>query len=396
MVDKTEEASPLEGQLEAEVEKRVAARMARAMELLRHEMRTPVGSVLTLCDLIAQEPDAETVKTYLDGVRQSAHTALSVLQASNMAEAVTIEAMINGADTSHAPSSLKAFLAPIRAYHCQKAQEKGLNFTLDVEETAPEVFSAPLSIWRQILDNLLNNAIKFTSDGSVRLMISADSQSLILTVEDTGPGMSAEEQATLFDAYARSKHVQSIEGAGIGLAVVKGLVEKIGGALRLRSEIGVGTAFQIVLPFEAAAEPAKREETHSPIKRSRSILVVEDNRINRMLIETLLDKFGHHIAMASSGEEALTLASEQSFDLVLMDIEMPGGMNGFETTRALRGLPGWVDTPVIALSAHDGPETEKLVAKNKMASLVSKPLSARCLYYAIETAVTEADKAKRA
>ena len=388
--------------LSKEVEAEVSARVAKVMDLLRHELRTPIGSVVTLCELV-QINEKEThldpkTRSYLEGMRQSAETALSILHAisgSNDSCSVAAMAQNNAAIT---PFSLASFLQTVQNYHGEKAMSKGLDFAFHMDANLPDYILAPMTSWRQIIDNVLNNAVKFTQSGAIGFKIELEEDFVVFTISDTGSGIAKHEQAAMFEAFSRSETARAYEGQGIGLALVKGLISQCQGALAMRSELGKGTDFQIKLPFETVLQPAvsaeKTEPTPQETQRKR-ILVVEDNAINRMLIEALLDKFGHAITMAQSGEEAIRLCALETFDLVLMDIEMPGGMNGFETARALRIYESASQTPILALSAHDGAETEKLAREHTMCGLVSKPLSARNLNAAIKSALLQARK-KRA
>lgn len=381
-----------EHDLEAQIEAAVNARLARVLEMLRHELRTPLGSIITLSELMqgpGHLPPAEQAH-YLDAVRQSAETALGILQTfTGKAGADPLAELSDGA-LVHKAFSMNAFLAGIEAHHREQARLAGLGFSLQRGADLPERLVAPMSAWRQMLDNLLANAVKFTPQGEVRLDIARREGQLVFRIADTGPGLGAAGGAALFAPGARGANAEGRKGHGLGLAVVERLSRRCGGHLTWQERPQGGTLFELALPFETAGRRQRgAPETAGTAEaggKGRRILVVEDNSINRMLIQTLLEKFGHRLSLAPDGAEALKLARRHSFDLVLMDIEIPGSMDGFETTRALRSLPGWEHVPVLALSAHDGAEMQERLASHAMNGFVAKPLSARALYAAIEAA----------
>lgn len=377
-----------EDALQARIEEEVQARMHRLLDLLRHELRTPIGSILTLADLLnehAAEPSSSNQAEYLDAIRQSAETALNIVQ--NLAQdpaTLGLEGLA-GAPLMHRSFALTGFLAGLEAHHGAMAETKGLSFRAHHGEGMPERITAPLTAWRQIIDNLLSNAIKYTTQGEIGLRVELEDNALGFHITDTGPGLQTAGGEKLFDAYARGTNSGTAQGQGLGLAVVKALTMRCEGALSFRSQPGEGTHFYLRLPFSPAATEQPRKQTQGKRQpRGKKILVVEDNPINRMLIDTLLDKFGHTATQAGDGTAALELTAHNSYDLVLMDIELPNGMNGFDVAEAMRAQPGWKGTPIIALSAHDGPQMEERILRHGLQGFVNKPLSARALYTAIE------------
>lgn len=382
------------------IDAEVHARLSKMLEVLRHELRTPIGSIITLTDILENQKDDSGANAnqadYMDAIRQSAETALNILQSiASTSEAMDL-ASLTDAPIVHKTFNLRAFLKSIEHHHKAKAVSKGLAFHIKHGEDLPERITAPMTAWRQILDNLLNNAIKFTRNGAVGFSAVMEDGVIAFHVQDTGPGLATAGGESLFEPYVRGSNAGTNRGHGLGLAIVKTLTQRCEGALSFKSGEGAGTHFYLRMPYETAADMAVRDSarkarTAGQVRppQGRNILVVEDNPINRMLIETLLDKFGHTVTQVENGQAALKIAKKKVFDLVLMDIEIPGGMDGFETSLAIRKLSNWQGVPILALSAHDGPHIEEKIGTYKLDGFIAKPLSARALYTAIETACQE-------
>jgi CheY-like chemotaxis protein len=266
----------------------------------------------------------------------------------------------------------------------QQATDKGLAISAEVEDGAPEWLDGDEQRLRQILFNLAGNAIKFTERGRVALRLRPDGERLLFEVEDTGMGIPRDQIHRLFESFTQidDSTTRRHQGTGLGLAIVKNLVELMGGEVWVESEPGEGSAFRFTLPLRPIQDgnpggPAPRsgtaEEASAPAKR---VLVVEDNEINRMVARRLLDKLGHECRVAGDGAQALDILAEQPFDLVLMDIQMPG-MDGLETVRRLRaGKAGEVNrrTPVAALTAHAGSGDRERAREAGIGGYLPKPL----------------------
>jgi CheY-like chemotaxis protein/anti-sigma regulatory factor (Ser/Thr protein kinase) len=214
---------------------------------------------------------------------------------------------------------------------------------------------------RQILFNLVGNAIKFTPEGSIAIDIDYFDRygppRLYIAVKDTGVGIAPEEIEPVFRSFTQADGSLSRrhEGAGLGLAIVRRLIERMGGVIDVASTPGEGTTISVTARVRPASQPAQAPPAVAvkrATKQSLSVLVVEDNRINRLLVERFLNQLGHETIASDDGMDALDkLRENDRIDLVLMDIQMPV-LDGLETTRRIRGELGLTDLPVVALTAH--------------------------------------------
>jgi CheY-like chemotaxis protein len=283
-----------------------------------------------------------------------------------------------------------------------KATEKGLALELDIARDVPDhLIGDPLRL-RQILLNLVGNALKFTEQGKVTIRIallqhaSEASCTLRTSVIDTGIGIIPEKQTAMFQRYTQAEASTSrmFGGTGLGLSISKSLVELMSGTIGLRSEVGRGTEFFFELPFGVSAvalaattaTPASLERTTGPALR---VLVAEDNEDNQLIIELLLVKKGFDVTIASNGREALTQLDRARFDLVLMDLEMPE-MGGFEAVAAIRERELGTDrrVPVIALSAHALVGYREKCLAAGMDDYLTKPIDPDVLYATLDEYAT--------
>ncbi len=266
-----------------------------------------------------------------------------------------------------------------------RPQAAGKNLSLEIVE-APEVGGAELDpgMFRQVLVNLLSNAVKFTpSGGEVRVRAEREGSDLLLHVEDTGIGIPADQQAKIFTEFYQvdGSYSRNYEGTGLGLALVRRMVELQGGEVSVRSTPGQGSRFTCRYPCclveterEGAPDgPEPATEAAAAPSDGRTILVVEDNPINRKLARNVLRSRGYRVFEATTGEEALKLLQERSTDLVLMDIQLPG-MDGLEVTRRLKANPSTADLPIVALTAHAREADEEIAREAGCVGYITKPI----------------------
>ncbi len=265
-----------------------------------------------------------------------------------------------------------------------KAHEKGLYLNAEIDDAiAPNLIGDPYRL-NQILLNLLSNALKFTEKGSVSLclrQLSAKNgiQSLKFEVKDTGIGMEEKFMANLFNKFTQEDEsiVRKFGGTGLGLNITKKLVELMGGSIHVQSKKNEGSTFSIFIDFPVSEEQDQPAETgpklNAEILQGREVLVVEDNLMNRILARVVLQNFGANVSEAESGFKAISLCSRFRYDIILMDIQMPG-MDGYQTTQLIRnGLCR--NVPVIALTANAlKGEKEKCLAAG-MNDYASKPFN---------------------
>jgi signal transduction histidine kinase/ActR/RegA family two-component response regulator len=374
-------------QLKAAVEERtrdlIAAR-ARAEQASRiksefvanisHEMRTPLNGVIGFIHLALQQPASPEVTEYLRIAQLSAKGLLNLIN-----DILDFSKMESGRlEIVPRVFALRPFITDITSLLGQDAARKKLKLESFVDSSVPEWVLADHERLRQVLVNLLGNAIKFTAHGSVSLEVAHSGNQLECTVRDTGIGIPREKQEIIFEAFQQADNStsRSYGGTGLGLTISKKLVESMGGHLMLASEPGQGSTFWFTINAPTASAPAPvaepREEMPAlPLR----ILVVEDNRVNQHLALELLRKRGHTTAVAGNGQEALATIERDSFDLVLMDIQMPE-MDGLEAVRHIREAEArtGLHLPVVAMTARAMAGDREAILAAGMDDYLEKPV----------------------
>ena len=379
-----------------------------------HEIRTPMNGVLGMTELLLGTSLSQTQREFASTIQRSANALLGLIN--DILDFSKIEA--GKIELERVAFSLRDVVDDVLALLRESASSKGLELRVDVPG------DSRLAVWgdvlrvRQALTNLLGNAIKFTATGrvGVRLVVLGDTADGFrgrFEVEDTGIGISPADQDRLFQPFVQSDSstTRLYGGTGLGLAITRELVERMGGTCGVNSELGRGSTFWFELSFERAAEtdieepraadmpvPARTSEApSSPVdvsapestrppsgSRAQHVLLVEDNPINTMLAKAMLKNLGCTFLTAANGREALEVLARETFDLVLMDLQMPE-MGGEDATRELRRREqGRSRVPVIALTASALPgDTENCLAAG-MDGLITKPYTQAQLRSAIE------------
>ncbi|MDF1693578.1 MAG: response regulator [Zhongshania sp.] len=359
------------------------ANSAKSMFLatMTHELRTPMNGALGMLQLLANTRLDTEQKHYIDIARESSEHLLNIVN--NILDFSRIE---KGELKLHERyfSALQLFdnlLAPLR----YDAEKKGLVFSTHIDPilTTLKIHGDDTRI-RQILLNLAANAVKFTHKGNIAIRLNAqqinsEQLSLELEVSDTGIGISDADQKIIFNSFrqADGSHRRRYGGSGLGLAIVRRLCELIPAQIELKSETGVGSSFyvrwaasyQLNTDTIDATSPA---DVH--LLNAKSVLIVEDNRINQLLIKNILSRWGMTTITSDNGEEALAELKKQRFDIVLMDLQMPI-MDGFEATRAIRQHLDYAKLPIIALTANNFQEDRERCFAVGMNDFLSKPVS---------------------
>lgn len=362
---------------------------------MSHELRTPLNAVLGFTELAQQSDDAVKRSSYLQKAQASGKVLLSVIN--DILDFSKIEA--NKLQLEQLPFSLTETVQQVQDIFSSQLKHKPISFNQHLDSTLPELVVGDALRLSQVLINLLSNAIKFTEQGNISLSLTCaaqpNSEQVVITfsVADTGIGIAAEQQKDLFSAFSQadSSISRKYGGTGLGLAISQRLVNLMGGNLQLTSQLGIGSRFYFSLRLEqftetatpvittpstnGATTPMSTPSAKTVVSASRhTVLVVEDNYFNQVLVQIVLQKLGYQILTANSGEQAISMAQQQSASLVLMDIEMPG-MNGYETTQQLRQLANYTNTPIIAMTAHCSEDVIKLCYNSKMNDVLSKPFS---------------------
>ncbi|OYX94215.1 MAG: hypothetical protein B7Y78_07070 [Caulobacter sp. 35-67-4] len=345
---------------------------------MSHEIRTPLNGVLGMAQIMeAGALDAEQ-KQRLSVITRSGHSLLGVINA--ILDISRIEA--GRMEIIPTPFSLEGVLETLQQLYGGLAREKGLTFSLDIARSAAGWRLGDPERLRQVLSNLISNAIKFTDIGEVRVSVAGDTTTLIFTVEDTGGGIPESQRDLVFGKFAQldSSSTRRAGGAGLGLAICKELVGLMGGQIDFSALPGGGTCFRFSVAMREveAVASAAAPLIAAPVDEQAPprILVVDDNDTNRTVLLTLLSHLGVSGQFAVDGRDALAMWEGHRWDAILMDIHMPG-MDGVEATRAIRareGSTGRARTPIIAVTASVLTHERSLYIQAGMDAIVAKPI----------------------
>jgi signal transduction histidine kinase/ligand-binding sensor domain-containing protein/CheY-like chemotaxis protein len=341
-----------------------------------HEIRTPMTGVLGMAELLAGTPLDEKQRHYVETVQQSGRHLLHLVN--DLLDLSRAEAGKLG--LAPRPTDLSALLREVFDGFVPLAQRKGLDCVLALADDMPaRVEVDPVRV-RQVVLNLLNNALKFTASGRIVLRASSGGESLAIEVEDTGPGMTAEECARLFQRFAQTSFGAGLGGSGLGLSIVHQITQIMGGDVRLRSTPGVGSVFTVRLPLVPVAA-GERVAAMVPVARAangdlRVALLVEDDAATREVIATWLRRDGIDVRVADQAMLALHHA-DGAIDLIVSDLDLPG-MGGLKLLPLLRQRVGRV-VPALAITARSEANTEAEARAAGFDAFLRKPLDAATL-----------------
>ncbi|WP_052162268.1 ATP-binding protein [Aquabacterium sp. NJ1] len=397
---------------ELEVARQEAVQLARIksefLANMSHEIRTPLNGVLGLAQ-IGYRDHKGPARQVFEQIIASGRLLLGIIN--DILDFSKIEA--GKLRIEYQPLDLHQLLRRAIQLVQDKANEKGLDLIVEIDPELPVSCLGDALRLEQILLNLLSNAVKFTTHGAVRLAACAREDRLVLSVTDTGIGMTPAQLQGLFRPFeqADGSTTRQYGGTGLGLSITKRLVEMLDGAIDVRSNPGQGTCFEVVLPLvlgEQAAAPSSSawmasapapldgaEAPRAPRLAGVRVLAAEDNLVNQMVLSELLDYEGAQVTMSESGSAAISQLAQhgaQAFDLVLMDIQMPG-MDGYEATRQIKAMaPG---LPVIGQTAHAMAEEHAKCHEAGMVDLVIKPIELEALVRTIRRHVPASPAAPR-
>ncbi|MEI7491692.1 MAG: ATP-binding protein [Bacteroidota bacterium] len=361
---------------------------------ISHEFRTPMNGILGLAEILRNTSLDENQSELLKGIVSSAENLLVLVN--DLLDFSAIEA--GKMELDFHPFMLERVLEDVFQMLNMKALEKSLDFKVSISDNVPNHLVGDSQRLRQIIINLVNNAVKFTDHGGISIHISLlnrtiDHALLRFEVKDTGIGIPPEALNSLFRVFSRIRQKQHklISGTGLGLSICKKLTDLLGGEIGVESVHGKGSTFWFNLPFELssprAQSPNKTDEFFDNLFTGKKVLVAEDNLINQKIVSFQLKRMGFDVKLVDNGQSALEEFTANKFDLIILDIQMPV-MDGYQVAKAIRNLEKSISAhvPIIALTANAMKGDRELYLDAGMDGYVSKPFNIETLQKAIKLA----------
>lgn len=381
-------------ELQSAKDEALAASQSKAEFLanMSHEIRTPLNAILGLAHIaLASNPDLKQ-RTYLEKMRDSGEHLLQVIN-----DILSVSRMEAGKLTlDHSEFSIAQLVDKTVDLVWDKASAKGLQLTVNIDPHIPELLLGDSLRLGQILINFCANAVKFTDHGSVDIRVTKvrdwhDRVELLFEVEDTGIGIETEKLQHLFQPFQQvdSSSTRRFEGTGLGLSICKKLADLMQARIDVKTTAGRGSCFRLHIPLE---KNTRANSTNSRLTDVRAnnlrpingkVLVVEDNLLNQEIIVSLLESMGASVICVGSGADAIALIQQQAFDVILMDIQLPG-MDGVETAARIRELPEGKRLPIIAVTANALPGDKETYFAAGMDGYLSKPIAPAQLHRTLE------------
>jgi two-component system sensor histidine kinase/response regulator len=360
---------------------------------MSHEIRTPLNGVIGMLDLMADTETTPEQHDYLQTARSAADTLLTVIN--DILDFSKIEA--GRLELDQTVFDLSALVTQATAMFTAGVLRKGLELSSELDSSVPPALLGDIARLKQVLINLLGNAVKFTQHGKIVLRVEKQSENagrvnLRFSVSDTGIGIPEDKRKAIFEAFSQAdaSTTRKFGGTGLGLAICARLVQLMEGSIWVESEIGTGSTFHFTVVLDTPTkgnikrvDPAPAE-AGSRNKKPLRILLAEDSPINQKLVVRLLEKLGHTVVVANTGIEAIVKYEEQPFDLVFMDVQMPD-MDGFSATAAIRACQEYGPRiPIVALTAHAMKGDRERCLEAGMDNYISKPICSESIRNVID------------
>jgi signal transduction histidine kinase/CheY-like chemotaxis protein len=358
---------------------------SKFLSMMSHEIRTPLNAITGLSYILGDSNPREDQKENIDALNYSGKILLTLLN--NVLDFSKMES--TKIELDPIPTNIMAAVKQIKKIHEPSCLRKGINMDLEIDKELPNV-RLDIIRFNQVINNLISNAIKFTDKGSVILKIvnhgESDGKVIIGTeIKDTGIGISEKQQEKIWQAFTQASSTTNrlYGGTGLGLPIVKNIVEAMGSLVKVESEVGVGSRFYFDLELKLASSGELDQIAHKKVHdlKGKKVLLVEDNLINVMVAKQILEKANLVVDVAYDGQNAVNMVQENNFDIILMDIQMPV-MDGYTASREIRKFNATL--PILALSASVFLEVKNKILQSGMNGFIFKPFDPEDLLNKIE------------
>ena len=358
---------------------------------MSHDIRTPMNALLGYNQLMKKELTDPKLLHYQEKIEQSGNLLLSIIN--NVLDMARIESGKMELDENYA--QVGEILKEVDGVFSSEAKKKGITLTYETQVTHPHILCDVTKV-QQIFVNLVSNAVKYTPSGGIVTIrsqeIPCEQEGFVkikTEVSDNGIGMSKEYLPTLFDSFSRERNttIGKVAGTGLGMAIVKATIDRMGGSIDVQSELGKGTTFTVILQHKIADEKYYRQKSESrsvsdrkEIVQGKHILLAEDNDLNAEIAMTILEEMGLKVDRVEDGVQCvgkIEQMPEESYDLILMDIQMPN-MDGYKAAETIRGLSDQkkADIPIVAMTANAFEEDRRMAFSKGMNGHIAKPIDA--------------------